>query len=277
MILKERVIENRIMGDPIQMLYKMVISGQAAQTATPGQFVHLQVADSNEPLLRRPLSIAGIDKNTEEVTIYYKVIGKGTELLTRIKENEYISVLGPLGTGFTVPDSGELLLVAGGIGIFPLLSLIQAVDKEKVKLKLLWGGENKQFIESAGLIDIEKMGVNLDMSTLDGSLGTKGLVTDLLESYLGDNTDTIAKPKDNGKQNLRVATCGPKGMLQAVTKICLGHNVPVEVSLEERMACGIGACLGCVCTVKDLEGNLKRKRVCKEGPVMDGKEVVWDE
>lgn len=273
MILKERVVENRIMGHPAQGLYKMVLSGQIAQTAIPGQFIHLQVADSNDPLLRRPLSIAGINKVKEEVTIYYKVIGKGTELLTRIRENEHVSVLGPLGTGFTVPDSGELLLVAGGIGVFPLLSLIQAIHNEKVRVKLLWGGENKQFMESAGLIDIEKMGVDMETSTLDGSLGNQGLVTALLESYL--DGDRITVLKDNG--NLRVATCGPKGMLKAVTDICLSHKVPVEVSLEERMACGIGACLGCVCTVKDSEGNLKRKRVCKEGPVLDGKEVVWDE
>lgn len=273
MILKERVVENRIMGHPAQGLYKMVLSAQIAQTAAPGQFIHLQVADSNDPLLRRPLSIAGIDKVKEEVTIYYKVIGKGTELLTRIRENEHVSVLGPLGTGFTVPESGELLLVAGGIGVFPLLSLIQAIDSEKVRVKLLWGGENEQFMESAGLIDIEKTGADLEVSTLDGSLGAKGLVTALLDSYL--DGDRITELKDNG--NLRVVTCGPKGMLKAVTNISLSHKVPVEVSLEERMACGIGACLGCVCTVKDLEGNLKRKRVCKEGPVLDGKEVVWDE
>lgn len=273
MILKERVVENRIIGHPAQGLYKMVLSGQVAQTAKPGQFVHLQVADSNDPLLRRPLSIAGIDKIKEEVTIYYKVIGKGTELLTRIRENEHVSVLGPLGTGFTIPDSGEVLLVAGGIGVFPLLSVVQAIDTTKVTVQLLWGGENKQFLESAGLLDIQKTGVDLKVSSLDGSLGIKGLVTELLESYL--DGDTTAKLRDKG--NLRVATCGPKGMLQAVTKICLSHKVPVEVSLEERMACGIGACLGCVCTVKDSEGNLKRKRVCKEGPVLDGKEVVWDE
>ena len=272
MVLKQRVVQNRIVGHPVEKLYKMVISGQVAKLANPGQFIHIQVADSYDPLMRRPISIAGIDRAKEMVTIYYKVVGKGTEMLTRIKENEYVSVLGPLGTGFTIPGSGQMLLVAGGIGIFPLLSLIQAFDKE-ISLKLLWGGENKQFLESAGLIDLQRSGIDLEVSTLDGSLGVRGLVTDLMKLYL--NSDEMTEIRD--KRTLRVATCGPKGMLKAVTEICVNNNIPVEVSLEERMACGVGACLGCVCTVNDVEGNLKRKRVCKEGPVLDGKEVIWDE
>ena len=194
-------------------------------------------------------------------------------MLFRSRENEHVSVLGPLGTGFTVPHSGQLLLIAGGIGVFPLFSLIQAIDKEQVGVKLLWGGENSQFLESAGLIDLQRSGIDLEVSTLNGSLGITGLVTDLLKSYL-DNEE-IKEIANRG--DLRAATCGPKGMLRAVTDICLSQNVPLEVSLEERMACGIGACLGCVCTVKDQEGNLQRKRVCKEGPILDGKEVVWDD
>ena len=275
MIIKERIIENRGIGHPAQGLYKMILSGQIAHTAEPGQFVHLKIGDGYDPLLRRPLSIAGIDKSKEEISIFYRVAGKGTEMLAGMKQDEYVDVLGPLGKGFTVPRSGELLLIAGGIGVFPLFSLIQAIDKEQVKVKLLWGGENKQFLESAGLEYLKSWEIDLEVSTLDGSLGTKGLVTELLESYLGVYSSVHSNGTDT--DHLQAAVCGPNEMLKAVTEICLCYDVPVEVSLEERMACGVGACLGCVCTVKNKGDSLKRKRVCKEGPVLDGKEVVWDE
>lgn len=266
MYLKERVVENKLFGHPSQGLYRMVLNGQAARDAKPGQFVHIQVSDTQDPLLRRPLSIAGIDPEKEEITIYYRVAGKGTDLLTRIGNHEYVSVLGPLGTGFTVPQDGEIVLIAGGIGIFPMYALLQAIDRTKVKVKLLWGGEKEEFLKSADLNLLQTMGIDYEVATLDGSLGTKGLVTALLEKYL---------VKKKGPA-VRAASCGPKGMLKAVTEMCLQNELPIEVSLEERMACGIGACLGCVCTVKGENGEPKRKRVCKEGPVLDGKEVIWD-
>ncbi|NLI90737.1 MAG: dihydroorotate dehydrogenase electron transfer subunit [Peptococcaceae bacterium] len=272
MYLKQRVVENRLIGHPSQGIYKLVLSGQISKTAQPGQFLHIQVSATQDPLLRRPLSIAGINRVKEEVTIYYKVVGRGTDLLTRFKENDYISVLGPLGTGFTIPQKGELLLIAGGIGVFPLYSLIQAVDREQVKIHLFWGGENIDFLESADLKYILNTGVNLKISTMDGSLGHQGLVTDLLQAGIRDSGFADL----NHNHLLAAAACGPKGMLKAAAEICLKNNIPLEVSLEERMACGIGACLGCVCTVKGEDGNLKRKRVCKEGPVLKAEEVVWD-
>lgn len=272
MYLKERVVENRLIGHPAQGIYKLVLSGQIAQAAAPGQYLHLRVADNHDPLLRRPLSIAGIDRAREEVTIYYRVAGKGTDLLTRIKAHEHLSVMGPLGTGFTIPEEGEILVIAGGIGIFPLYSLIQSIDQSKVTLKLLWGGENKSFFESADLGYLNHFKVDFEVSTLDGSLGRQGLVTELLEHYL---VQAVGDARTRSS-SLRAAVCGPKGMLKAVTEICLKNGISVEVSLEERMACGVGACLGCVCTVQGEDGELRRKRVCKEGPVFDGKEVVWD-
>ena len=136
MYLKVRVLENRFIGHPSQKINKLVLSGQLALVAQPGQFIHLRVAESYDPLLRRPLSIAGIDREREKVTLYYRVEGRGTEVLSRIREDDYISVLGPLGTGFTIPQSGEILLVAGGIGIFPLFALLEAIDRAKVQVKL---------------------------------------------------------------------------------------------------------------------------------------------
>lgn len=272
MYLKERIVENKLIGYPAQGLFKLVLSGRVAHAAKPGQFVHLRVTDTNDPLLRRPLSIARIDRDKEEITIYYRVAGKGTDLLSRVSVNEHISVLGPLGTGFTVPQQGELLVLAGGIGVFPLYSLIQSINQSQVRVKLLWGGASKEFFESADLDHLRNLKVDYEVSTLDGSFGHKGLVTDLLVKYFDQASGEGRKLSDS----LRAAACGPHGMLRAVTEICLEKGVPVEVSLEERMACGVGACLGCVCTVKDGKGNLQRKRVCKEGPVLDGKEVVWD-
>jgi len=279
MYLKVRVLENRFIGHPSQKINKLVLSGQLALVAQPGQFIHLRVAESYDPLLRRPLSIAGIDREREKVTLYYRVEGRGTEVLSRIREDDYISVLGPLGTGFTIPQSGEILLVAGGIGIFPLFALLEAIDRAKVQVKLFWGGEDRLFFESSDLNYLQKLGVDYELATLDGSIGYKGLVTDLLQAYLQKralNFDTVSD-SNSGIIPLRVAACGPKGMLQTVVAICKQQGIPVEVSLEERMACGVGACLGCVCTVRDENGNLKRKRVCKEGPVLAGEEVVWDD
>ena len=281
MLSQEKIICHRLL-DPRYGLYQLVMRGKIAATAQPGQFVHLKVGATTDPLLRRPLSIARIDRARGEITLFYRVVGRGTALLTDVKEQESLNVLGPLGKGFTKPAEGELLLVAGGIGIFPLFSLLEAVDRSRVKVKVMWGGENRQFLESAGLPILRELGVEYEAATLDGSLGQKGLVTALLESSLHRTRTSQemhhsavagAGPKDSV---LQVAACGPRGMLKAVTEICCRQGVPVEVCLEERMACGVGACLGCVCTVKTATGH-KRRRVCAEGPVFDGREVVWDE
>ncbi|NLM36875.1 MAG: dihydroorotate dehydrogenase electron transfer subunit, partial [Firmicutes bacterium] len=259
--------------------------------ARPGQFVHLQVGTTTDPLLRRPFSIAGIDRPKGEITIYYRVTGRGTGLLTRVQAGETLSVIGPVGKGFTVPAAGELLLVAGGIGIFPLFALLEAVDRSAVQVQVLWGGENRQFLEDVGRVTLFQMGVDYTVATMDGSMGHNGLVTDLLPAALAPETagGQEAEPAPAGgrpgalaagragRATLTVAACGPKGMLQAVAACCCRAGVPVEVSLEERMACGIGACLGCACLVRTADGTPVRRRVCKDGPVFDGREVVWDE
>ena len=279
MYLKARVLENRFIGHPSQKIYRLVLNGQLALEAKPGQFVHLRVAESYDPLLRRPISIAVIDREKEKVVLYYRVTGRGTEALTRIRENDYISVLGPLGTGFTIPQTGGILLIAGGIGVFPLFALLDAIDRTKVQVKMFWGGEHRLFLESADLNYLQKTGADYELATMDGSAGYKGLVTDLLQAYLQEHASghSFDSKSNSGTNPLRVAACGPKGMLQTVVNICRQYNIPVEVSLEERMACGVGACLGCVCTVREGNGVLKRKRVCKEGPIFSGEEVVWDD
>lgn len=269
MLIKEKVIENTQIGSFDQGLFKLVLQGEAALNARPGQFVHIKVADSYDPLLRRPISIAGINRESQELTLFYRVKGKGTELLSQVKPNESVSILGPLGNGFEIPEEGELLLIGGGIGVFPLFSVLQAVDRKKVAVKLLWGGENKCFMESAGLEYLAQNGIEYELATMDGSIGHKGLVTDLLEIHLQKNCSNSAK------KVLQAASCGPNGMMKAVAGVCQEAEVTLQVSLEERMACGVGACLGCVCTVIE-DGIYKRKKVCKDGPVFDGKGVVWN-
>ncbi|NLY90013.1 MAG: dihydroorotate dehydrogenase electron transfer subunit [Firmicutes bacterium] len=288
MLHRETVIENRPLA-PGSDLYRLVLKGAVAATAQPGQFVHLQVGVATDPLLRRPISIAGSDRAKGEVTLFYRVAGRGTALLTRVRAEESLSVIGPVGKGFTVPAAGELLLVAGGIGLFPLLALAAAVDRSRVKVKVLWGGENRSFLETVGRATLFPLGMDYAVATLDGSMGHRGMVTDLLRAELSaelfrkgetgpQNVAGMAAVAGGGRGGQRViaaAACGPKGMLQAVTGLLLHAGVPVEVSLEERMACGVGACLGCACTVRTADGALARKRVCRDGPVFDGKEVVW--
>lgn len=279
--LDQRVVENRIVGQPARKIYKMVLKGPAAQKAQPGQFLHLKVSGGRDPLLRRPVSIAGIDRQKEQVTLYYQVRGKGTGLLTEIRKGQYVNILGPLGTGFTIPKEGNLLLIAGGIGIFPLYSLLQAVDSAKVNIRFFWGAESRDTLASADLKYLQAQKVQTELATMDGSLGYKGPVTDLFADACGNPTTwASSSPLRSAACDtpiVRVAACGPVGMLKTVAEICRRQDIPLEVSLEERMACGVGACLGCVCTVRKENGELGRKRVCKEGPVFNSKEVVWDE
>ncbi|HBR29915.1 MAG TPA: oxidoreductase [Firmicutes bacterium] len=269
MLSAEKVLENRVVV-PDSGIYKLVLEGEVAATARPGQFVHLQVGLATDPLLRRPVSIAGIDRGRGIVTLFYRVAGRGTALLAGVGEQETLSVIGPLGNGFTLPQAGELLLLAGGIGIFPLFSLMDAVDRSKVKVKVLWGAENRQLLEAAGRQRLVDLALDYEVSTIDGSMGQPGLITNLLESYLRKRS------LESTQQRISAVACGPPRMLKVVTEICLREGLPVEVSLEERMACGVGACRGCVCTVRTAGGTLERRRVCKDGPVFKGREVVWD-
>ncbi len=273
MLTEGHVVVHERLGDEEQKLRRLVLKGPIARTAKAGQFVAIQVKDSSissfDPLLRRPISLAGIASEHDEITLLYRIQGRGTEILARAKCGEKLSVMGPLGQGFSLPEKGELWLIAGGIGIFPLYPLAQSALAQGLTLRLFWGGENKSFLESAGLSSWQALGIPLHLSTLDGSLGQKGLVTEQAQELL-------EKSSASGGQ-IRAAACGPKKMMQAVTELCKNFKVAVEVSLEERMGCAVGACLGCVCTLIDEAGALIHKKVCQDGPVFRGEEVVWDE
>lgn len=297
MLVDEQVILNERMGAAEDGLFRLVLKGVIAAEAQPGQFVHIKVAPSYDPPLRRPISIAGIDREKGETTLFYRLKGRGTELLSKVRTGERLSVMGPLGRGFSLPEQGELLLVAGGIGVFPLLPLTQKALACGLKVRLFWGGESERFLQSAGLSLWQELGLEIDLSTMDGSAGHLGLVTESLGKYLQENAGRLAAQVNlsqnaslsqrsagnenrhlNGNldRNLAVAACGPQMMMRAVAEECAKFALPLEVSLEERMGCAVGACLGCVCTLRTPEGQLKRAKVCQDGPVFRGEEVVWN-
>lgn len=257
------ILEHTEIGDPQWGIRRLVFQSAIAEEAEPGQFVQLKVSSGMDPLLRRPISIAAIDRAQKEITLLYRQKGKGTKTLAQAQPGERLNLLGPLGHGFTLPASGIIYLVAGGIGVFPLLALAQKAVVQGIPMRLFWGGENRSFLESAGLALWQELGISIEVSTLDGSLGVPGTVLDLLRS------SKSASPA-------QVAVCGPQPMMAAVSAFYPETAVPVEVSLEERMGCGVGACLGCVCTLQDEHGTLRRGKVCKDGPVFPAKEVVWN-
>lgn len=215
--------------------------------AKPGQFYMLKCWDDG-PFLPRPISVH--DVNGEYITFIYSVVGKGTKLFSNLRENDKLQIMGPLGNGFDVDKiKGKVAVVAGGIGIAPLKYVVKSL--EGCAIDLYCGFRNEVYLTEDFNEHVEKM----EVSTEDGSTGHKGYVTELLEPEKYDV----------------VLCCGPEIMMNKVTEMCLEKDVKVYVSMENKMACGIGACL--VCTCKTKEGN---KRTCKDGPVFDGRDLILD-
>lgn len=242
--------------------YKMVLDAPSvARAAKPGQFVNILASDKFEPLLRRPFSIHNVSDSKLE--ILYRVVGKATELFSQKKPGEKLNVLGPLGNGFDLKKKkGRITLVGGGIGIAPLIFLAEKLaevksKKGKVKITALIGAKNKKHILCAD--ELKNLGCEVKIATEDGSFGFKGLITELLKQNI--------KTKDRPRT---IFSCGPKPMLKETANISKKYNIATQLSLEEHMACGIGACFGCVVNTKH-----GYKRVCKEGPVFDIKEIIF--
>ena len=239
-------------------------SPRIASESRPGQFVMVRINKGIDPLLRRPFSIFDVhDKNT--ICILYKTIGHGTYLLSGKKAGERISVMGPLGRGFSLPDEDrKALLVSGGIGAAPLYFLAGALKNKPMEFM-------SGFATSMDIIPLDQETghtVGISIATDDGSKGYSGMVTGLLDEYLTRNI--------HGKYPITIYACGPLAMLKKVSSIAFHHNIPCQVSLEALMACGLGACQGCVIPLyKDQKRQETHyKRVCKEGPVFDSWEVV---
>jgi dihydroorotate dehydrogenase electron transfer subunit len=233
---------------------------EAAVAALPGQFVMLRVSENRDPLLARPLGISSIISKTS-IEIIYRVAGRGTTMLSQLEPGHSLDMLGPLGQGFPLPEKGITpVLVAGGSGFPPLHFLSTRIGSHA---HLFIGARNRACLPPAGILESFRKNVaKVHTATEDGSVGKKGMSTDLLRDYLDGAEKKALKT---------VFACGPKPMLQAVSKLAADHAVPCYVSMEERMACGMGACMGCSVAMK--AGGYKR--VCKEGPVFEASEIEW--
>lgn len=228
-----------------ETVYRMVLEGDTTALTAPGQFINLTVEGF---YLRRPISVYDWDENT--ITIIYKVVGEGTEKMAKWEEGFKCDVLTGLGNGFEVSRSGDKpLLIGGGVGIPPLYGLCKRLILEGKKPTVILGFNKADEIFCKK--EFEEIGAQTIVTTVDGSFGVKGFVTDAMKEL----------------EYTYFYTCGPMPMFKAIEKTAEGKG---EYSFEERMGCGFGACMGCSCKTK--YGN---KRICKDGPVLQREEIIW--
>jgi dihydroorotate dehydrogenase electron transfer subunit len=234
-------------------IYRMVLqSEEVAKSAKVGMFINVYPKQKHL-LLPRPISICEIGSST--VTLVYGIVGEGTKEFASYQKGDTLRISTAQGTGYTPTKAKTSILVGGGIGVPPLLELAKQLEGEKIAV--LGFREDPFLIE-----DFKKAGATVYIATDTGKHGFKGNVLELI--------------KEQGIQGDYYYSCGPKVMLKALANYCNEQNIPIQVSLEERMGCGYGACVGCVCKTKTDEG-VASKKVCKDGPVFLGSEVAWDE
>jgi dihydroorotate dehydrogenase electron transfer subunit len=255
-----RIVSNA--RDTDQYFRLVLRSPVIAPQVQPGQFAHLRIPPLKDALLRRPFSIFQVEGPT--FSILYKAVGKGTAALSQMRPDEELSVIGPLGHGFTVPapGAGTPLLVAGGYGMAALYLLAQRSPQKGI---VCVGGRRR--VDILCEQEFQALGWDVRPTTEDGSHGEKGLVT---EPLLAE----IRKLKSAG-QACKLFACGPNPMLKAVGSIAEEFNLPAELSVDEHMCCGVGVCLTCVIPVKTADG-WEYQRTCTEGPVFDSKDVLWE-
>jgi len=315
--IKGKIVDHRRITPEFYVL--KIQAPEIARTARPGQFIMVRLDDLYDPLLRRPFSFSRILPPRKKpgsglaeggFEICYQVVGRGTARMTRLRRGEKVDVLGPLGRGFWREEGRErLILIGGGIGIAPLLPWAEELKGKsggakggarESRIEILLGGKNADRL--LGIREIKKMGLEPQVATEDGSLGLPGTATDLLERELlsQDHESTV------------IYACGPLAMLARVAQTAEQFDVPCQVLLESRMACGVGACLGCAVKIraeeKEEEGHppspqkglcgcgedpetilreemaarisaapfFRYGRVCKEGPVFRAQEILWE-
>lgn len=236
--------------------YMEVEAPMCAETAQPGQFVHIKLPDNLSGILRLPFSMYGADADNGSIEILYQVLGGGTRFMTTLSVGETVGIMGPIGHGWEIPD-GEVhaLVVTGGLGAAPMAMLAKELRARHAKVDFCMGAPT-----SARLVGRERLAKcgTVSVATDDGSEGLHGFSTDLAERMLDAFDYDI------------VYTCGPEPMQRIVVRECVKRGIPSQVSMERLMACGVGACLSCV--VETVDG---RKRACVDGPVFKGEEVVW--
>ncbi|NPV91426.1 MAG: dihydroorotate dehydrogenase electron transfer subunit [Firmicutes bacterium] len=247
-----------------------LVSAEIARSARPGQFVNVRCGDTYDPLLRRPISIHRIDPEAGEISLLYRVVGRGTRKLSALKAGETLDIVGPLGNGFKTEgftgSDREAVLLGGGIGAAPLFALAAELADQRGRVMVMLGAST-----SVDLLQVEEfrsLGLPVLLATDDGSAGGRGTVVDAFRSWL----------KDSGKKPGLVFACGPHPMIKALQRLCAKAGIELQVALEERMGCGLGGCLSCVCKIKSGgDSDWRYARVCQEGPVFSGEEVLLDE
>jgi dihydroorotate dehydrogenase electron transfer subunit len=250
-----------------------------AKQIIPGQFVMMRLAGCDDPLLARPLAlydtVVSPGAEATGIDIVYLVTGKFTRRLAECGTGELLDVWGPLGNGFPPQLTEHLIIAAGGIGQTPFLALAaEHLGKKRYgdpprsaprsrRISLCYGARSADFL--AGIDDFRRLGIDVHLSTDDGTHGHHGFVTDVLRKLL----------EERSAESRQIVCCGPERMMEAVAEIAHRFAVPCQVSLETPMACGVGICFTCVAKVRQSDGSWDYKRTCVEGPIFDADEIVW--
>ncbi|HEX3998920.1 MAG TPA: dihydroorotate dehydrogenase electron transfer subunit [Pirellulales bacterium] len=284
------VVENvRLATDTWRIRFRVP---EMARQFVPGQFLMMRLAGYDDPLLGRPFALydtvvadppslgtsSDPAPSPTDIDVVYLVMGKMTTRLARFRPGDKLDIWGPLGNGFPAPAADDLILVGGGIGQTPFLAYArEALRRRKYgesarqqslarRVTLCYGARRADYL--AGVADFEQLGVDVRISTDDGSAGHHGFVTDLVRHVLAQGGDSPSASR-------QIVCCGPWRMMQAVAEIARAQKVPCWASLETPMACGIGICFSCVARIRDAAGNWDYRRTCVEGPVFDAERVVW--
>ena len=245
------IVENR---ELCHNTFEIIIEcPEIARAVKPGQFLHIKAVKGMDPILRRPVSISRVLGEKGHISLIYQVVGKGTKELSCLKKGEKIDVMGPLGNGFPIFEGKKCAVIGGGMGVAPLLELAYSLKDCDAYIGFRYG--------TFKLEEYREACSKLSIATEDGSTGAKGYVTDLIE---------------NIREYDIVYTCGPKPMMKKVKELCENNSVQCYVSIEERMACGIGACLVCACKIKH-EDTWHYKKACTDGPVLEAGEVDFND
>ena len=255
MKIKERaqILEQKKLAEGV---YSILLKTKASKSAAPGQFINIFSNDASR-LLPRPISICEIDKENNTLRLVYRVVGRGTDEFSKLVAGDSLEVMGPLGNGFPLDgEENTAIVVGGGIGVPPMLELAKQLN---TNVTAVMGYRNDDMFLTEEFTDIA---AELIIATDDGSVGVHGTVVDAL--------------KENDLQADVIYACGPKPMLKGVAEYAASLGIKCYVSMEERMACGVGACLGCVCQSTELDdhSHVNNKRVCKDGPVFLSTEVI---
>jgi dihydroorotate dehydrogenase electron transfer subunit len=253
---KVKILEKKVLQDDV--FQWIVERPETIETLKPGQFFNFTASSTGYPLLKRPISISYFDEKQIEFTV--KVLGTGTEVMSHLAVGDEVEIMGPLGNGFDQGSFHRVLIVGGGIGIAPLKGLLESGNLSVEQTDCILGFRDAPYLLDA----FQKCVAHLEVVSENTEGYRTGFVTGPLEEHLNSGVYDM------------IYSCGPEAMLKQVAKICNERKVPVQLLMEEKMACGVGACLGCTCKTKSGDFGFKHVRMCKEGPMFYGSEVIFD-